>query len=101
MLQKLYCGVGMCQDLIACIFWSMRYSGSNQVWIFALIFLLLDVVATADPLVGFKDCDAAFLLGAMPRREGMERKDLLQANCKIFEAQGAALDKVAKKTVKV
>ncbi|XP_075241024.1 malate dehydrogenase, cytoplasmic-like [Convolutriloba macropyga] len=63
--------------------------------------LVRDVVATADPLVGFKDCDAAFLLGAMPRREGMERKDLLQANCKIFEAQGAALDKVAKKTVKV
>ncbi|XP_063716910.1 malate dehydrogenase, cytoplasmic-like [Symsagittifera roscoffensis] len=63
--------------------------------------LVKDVVATADPMVGFKDCDSVFMLGAMPRREGMERKDLLKANCKIFEAQGAALDKVAKKTVKV
>ena len=62
---------------------------------------VVDVVATADPMVGFKDCDSVFMLGAMPRREGMERKDLLKANCKIFEAQGAALDKVAKKTVKV
>jgi malate dehydrogenase len=41
------------------------------------------------------------LVGAMPRREGMERKDLLAANVKIFKAQGMALDKVAKKTVKV
>ena len=52
-------------------------------------------------MVAFKDCDAAFLVGAMPRREGMERKDLLMANGKIFQAQGNALDKVAKKTVKV
>ncbi len=37
----------------------------------------------------------------MPRREGMERKDLLKANAKIFETQGKALDKFAKKTVKV
>lgn len=63
--------------------------------------LVHEVVATADPLVAFKDCDAAFLLGAMPRREGMERKDLLKANCKIFEAQGKALDQVAKKSIKV
>jgi len=63
--------------------------------------LVREVVATADAGIGFKDCDAAFLLGAMPRREGMERKDLLQANCKIFEAQGAAMDKVAKKTCKI
>lgn len=37
----------------------------------------------------------------MPRKEGMERKDLLAANVKIFKSQGAALDKYAKKTVKV
>ncbi|XP_006863031.1 PREDICTED: malate dehydrogenase, cytoplasmic-like isoform X2 [Chrysochloris asiatica] len=37
----------------------------------------------------------------MPRREGMERKDLLKANVKIFKSQGAALDKYAKKSVKV
>eukprot|EP00096_Caligus_rogercresseyi_P012725 TRINITY_DN542_c0_g1_i1.p1 TRINITY_DN542_c0_g1~~TRINITY_DN542_c0_g1_i1.p1 ORF type:complete len:332 (-),score=113.82 TRINITY_DN542_c0_g1_i1:147-1142(-) len=63
--------------------------------------LLSDIVATDDPLVAFKDVDAAFLVGAMPRREGMERKDLLAANVKIFKAQGGALDQVAKKTVKV
>lgn len=43
----------------------------------------------------------AILVGAMPRREGMERKDLLKANAKIFESQGKALDENAKKTVKV
>ena len=37
----------------------------------------------------------------MPRREGMERKDLLKANVKIFKSQGGNIDKFAKKTVKV
>jgi len=63
--------------------------------------LLSDVIATAEPSVAFKDIDVALLIGAMPRREGMERKDLLAANVKIFKAQGEALDKYAKKTVKV
>jgi len=63
--------------------------------------LVRDVVATDDPKVGFKDIDAAFLVGAMPRKEGMERKDLLAANVKIFKNQGEALDTCAKKTVKV
>ena len=63
--------------------------------------LVRDVVATDDPNVAFKDVDAAFLVGAMPRKEGMERKDLLAANVKIFKVQGEALDKFAKKSVKV
>jgi len=63
--------------------------------------LVKGVVATDDPEVGFKDVDAAFMVGAMPRREGMERKDLLAANVKIFKAQGQALDKFAKKSVQV
>lgn len=63
--------------------------------------LLVSVVPTADPMVGFKDVDAAFLVGAMPRKQGMERKDLLSANVKIFKVQGEALDKYAKKDVKV
>lgn len=63
--------------------------------------LIQDIVATDDAEVAFKDIDAAFLVGAMPRREGMERKDLLAANVKIFKVQGQALDKVAKKSVKV
>uniref|UniRef100_A0A182LV77 Malate dehydrogenase n=1 Tax=Anopheles culicifacies TaxID=139723 RepID=A0A182LV77_9DIPT len=63
--------------------------------------LLVSVVPTADPAVAFKDVDAAFLVGAMPRKQGMERKDLLSANVKIFKVQGEALDKYAKKDVKV
>lgn len=63
--------------------------------------LVRGIIPTADPVIAFKDIDAAFLLGAMPRKEGMERKDLLAANVKIFKVQGEAMDKYAKKTVKV
>jgi len=63
--------------------------------------LLTKVTATANQEEAFKDIDAAILVGAWPRKEGMERKDLLRANIKIFSAQGKALDKLAKKTVKV
>jgi len=62
---------------------------------------LHSIVSATDPMVGFKDIDAAILVGARPRGPGMERADLLAANAKIFQAQGAALDKVARKTVKV
>lgn len=63
--------------------------------------LVREVVPTDKPEVAFKDVEAAFMVGAMPRKEGMERKDLLSANIKIFKVQGDALDKFAKKTVKV
>jgi len=63
--------------------------------------LVKDVVATDDAVKAFTDVDAAFMVGAMPRKEGMERKDLLAANVKIFKVQGQALDQHAKKTVKV
>lgn len=63
--------------------------------------LLAGVVPTADPAVAFKDVAAAFLVGAMPRKQGMERKDLLSANVKIFKVQGEAVDKFARKDVKV
>lgn len=59
------------------------------------------IVPSTDPMTGFKDIDVALLVGARPRGPGMERADLLQANAKIFMAQGAALDKVAKKNVKI
>ncbi|TWW59134.1 Malate dehydrogenase, cytoplasmic [Takifugu flavidus] len=62
--------------------------------------LLREVIPTDEVEVGFKDIDAAILVGSMPRKEGMERKDLLKANVAIFKTQGAALDKYAKKTVK-
>lgn len=60
-----------------------------------------EIIPTTDPLVAFKNADVAVLVGARPRGPGMERSDLLTANAKIFQAQGQALDKVAKKTVKV
>lgn len=63
--------------------------------------LLVEVIPTADPAVAFKEVSAAFLVGAMPRREGMERKDLLSANVKIFKVQGEAMNLYAKKDVKV
>jgi len=63
--------------------------------------LLAGVVPTVDPAVGFKDIDYAILVGAFPRKQGMERKDLLEKNASIFKDQGQALDKFAKKTVKV
>jgi len=63
--------------------------------------LLKDVQAFCDEEKAFKGIDYALLIGAMPRREGMERKDLLKANVKIFKSQGGNIDKFAKKTVKV
>lgn len=56
---------------------------------------------TSDVSAAFKDIDVAILVGAMPRREGMERKDLLKANVRIFKQQGEALKQHAKKTCKV
>ena len=63
--------------------------------------LLAGMTAHSDPMTAFKDADVALLVGARPRGPGMERADLLQANAEIFTAQGAALNKVAKRDVKV
>jgi malate dehydrogenase len=63
--------------------------------------LLAGMVGTSDPMVAFKDADYALLVGAKPRGPGMERKDLLLENAKIFIEQGKALDKVASRNVKV
>ncbi|MGY8746579.1 MAG: malate dehydrogenase [Pirellulales bacterium] len=63
--------------------------------------LLHGIVATDDPNVGFADADFALLVGAMPRRKGMERKDLLTANSKIFSVQGKAINDHANKDIKV
>lgn len=62
---------------------------------------LAGVVTTDDANVAFKDVDFAFLVGAMPRKDGMERKDLLSANGGIFGPQGKALNDYAKRNVKV
>lgn len=63
--------------------------------------LLAGTVATDDPNVAFKDVDFTLLVGAMPRKDGMERKDLLEANGSIFGPQGKALNAHAKRDVKV
>jgi malate dehydrogenase len=63
--------------------------------------LLKEVVSVTDEAQAFKDIDVAFLVGAMPRKEGMERKDLLAANVKIFKSQGQSLANYAKPDVKV
>eukprot|EP00009_Paramoeba_aestuarina_P013881 CAMPEP_0201540108 /NCGR_PEP_ID=MMETSP0161_2-20130828/70762_1 /ASSEMBLY_ACC=CAM_ASM_000251 /TAXON_ID=180227 /ORGANISM="Neoparamoeba aestuarina, Strain SoJaBio B1-5/56/2" /LENGTH=334 /DNA_ID=CAMNT_0047947555 /DNA_START=88 /DNA_END=1092 /DNA_ORIENTATION=+ len=59
------------------------------------------IVGTTDLEKAFTNIDYAVLVGAFPRKQGMERKDLLEKNCSIFKDQGQALDKYAKKTVKV
>jgi malate dehydrogenase len=59
------------------------------------------VSATHDAGIAFKDCDFAMLVGARPRGPGMERKDLLLENAKIFSAQGKALNAVASRDVRV
>ncbi len=63
--------------------------------------LLAGVVCTDDANVAFGDADVAMLVGAMPRKAGMERADLLSANGGIFKPQGRALSASAKKDVKV
>ena len=63
--------------------------------------LLADVVGTDDADVAFGDADVALLVGAMPRKAGMERADLLNANGGIFKPQGEALGRSAKRDVKV
>jgi malate dehydrogenase len=63
--------------------------------------LLSEVICTDDADVAFGDADVALLVGAMPRKAGMERADLLSANGGIFKPQGEALSRSAKRDVKV
>ena len=63
--------------------------------------LLAGMTGSADPREAFRDADVALLVGAKPRGPGMERKDLLMENAKIFIEQGKALDAVASRKIKV
>jgi malate dehydrogenase len=63
--------------------------------------LLAGLSGGADPVAAFKDADVALLVGAKPRGPGMERKDLLLENARIFIEQGKALDAAAARHVKV
>jgi malate dehydrogenase len=63
--------------------------------------LLADVVATSEPKQAFDGVSWALLVGAMPRKEGMERKDLLGVNARIFSEQGRVIGEVASSDVRV
>ncbi|MBO0695790.1 MAG: malate dehydrogenase, partial [Verrucomicrobia bacterium] len=63
--------------------------------------LLESVVPTADLHEGFRDINWALLVGSVPRKAGMERKDLLGINGKIFIGQGQAIQKNAASDVRV
>ena len=63
--------------------------------------LLAGMVETDDPDVAFGDAGVALLVGAMPRKAGMERSDLLSANGGIFQPQGQALGRSARTDIKV
>ena len=62
---------------------------------------LSNVIATDDLNTAFKNSDYGLLVGAMPRGPGMERKDLLEANAKIFMQQGKAINDHADKNIHV
>ncbi|MCA9175280.1 MAG: malate dehydrogenase [Planctomycetales bacterium] len=63
--------------------------------------LLQGVVKSDDANVAFKDANCALLVGAMPRKQGMERADLLSANGGIFGPQGRAINAHASRDIKV
>jgi malate dehydrogenase len=63
--------------------------------------LLRGVSISADPNTAFKDIDWALLVGSVPRKEGMERGELLKINGSVFTVQGRALSAHAKSSCKV
>jgi malate dehydrogenase len=63
--------------------------------------LLQSIVPTADLDEGFRDINWALLVGSIPRKAGMERKDLLGINGKIFVGQGQAIERNASADVRV
>ena len=65
-------------------------------------FPLLDSIeATSDLDVGFDGTNWALLVGSVPRKAGMERKDLLGINGQIFVGQGQAIERNAADDVRV
>src|SRR5690348_8732216 len=63
--------------------------------------LLESVIPTADLDEGFRDINWALLVGSVPRKAGMERKELLGVNGKIFIGQGEAIQKNAAADVRI
>ncbi len=62
---------------------------------------LKEIICTDDPNRAFKDCNYALLVGSFPRKQGMERKELLDINGKIFVGQGKALAANAASDVRI
>ncbi|KAF5446184.1 hypothetical protein F2P56_031830 [Juglans regia] len=63
--------------------------------------LLKGVVATTDVVEACKDVNIAIMVGGFPRKEGMERKDVMSKNVSIYKAQAAALEQHAAADCKV
>ncbi|MBQ8829914.1 MAG: malate dehydrogenase [Burkholderiaceae bacterium] len=63
--------------------------------------LLASLNSTSDPVECFEGADVAFLVGARPRSKDMQRKDLIEANARIFIEQGKAIDQSSNKNIKV
>jgi malate dehydrogenase len=63
--------------------------------------VLEKIIATADPAEAFRGVNWALMIGSVPRKPGMERKDLLAINGKIFTGQGRALQASAAKDVRI
>ncbi|MFP4283055.1 MAG: malate dehydrogenase, partial [Opitutales bacterium] len=63
--------------------------------------LVTEIVATSDLAVGFKDVNWALLVGSVPRKQGMERADLLSINGKVFVGQGKAIEAHAADDVRI
>ncbi len=63
--------------------------------------LLSDVVTTSDPKTAFDGTSFGLLVGAFPRKKGMERGDLLAKNAEIFQVQGQAIATSAKDDVRI
>jgi malate dehydrogenase len=63
--------------------------------------LLHEVIPTTDPNVAFDKADICLLVGAFPRKEGMQRSDLLAKNIDIFKVHGSAIERLASRNAKV
>ncbi|KAJ6391011.1 hypothetical protein OIU77_025087 [Salix suchowensis] len=63
--------------------------------------LLKGVIATTDPIEACMGVNIAVMVGGFPRKEGMERKDVMSKNVSIYKAQASALEKHAAEDCKV
>lgn len=65
------------------------------------VFPVTGVVATTDAVEGCTGVNVAVMVGGFPRKEGMERKDVMSKNVSIYKSQAAALEKHAAPNCKV